>query len=596
MHRHCINGFIWQNSVSSVVLLKTLDCNIGLSNMTNHSAELPPPKVILFDWHGTLVDTLDAMYQTMEEMLPQLEELDLVRRLVPETHCKTANDAKLVRYIRIFRRLHPRILAERRVSRTEIFNAIFATDTEARRIAHRAYNQCYRSHYGDVKPFQDGIYDYLLALHQLGIKLGVATNRSREFLDCELQRVDAGRWSGLLDVTVCADDVTHYKPDPDVIYQALRSLQIPATPFVWYVGDSHTDMLTAYNAGVSPVFFNGAHWEERWIDRIIADREHNPEAPLAVVECFDQLFDLLQGMETRGISRFPVNIESVRPPAFPPRKPPPRRIEPDWHPSLASLTAPKLILFDWHATLVDTLDAMYHAVDDMLPEIETLGLIQRLIPPEKSKSPEDARLVKYVRNYRRLHPKVKVDRKISRTDIFEVLFGDDEAAKRIAHRAFNHHYRKHYGTVLPFEPQVRNVLLGLRELGLSLGVITNRDREFFEHELAAAEGGGWSQLFDTEICGDDTPQRKPHPDQLYKAMETLNFEVGADVWYVGDSTTDTIAAKTAGVTSVFFNGAQWDLSWLQKIFPGNRRYPHKPDVVVNDFSEFWALVLACSNK
>ena len=54
-----------------------------------------------------------------------------------------------------------------------------------------------------------------------------------------------------------------------------------------------------------------------------------------------------------------------------------------------------------------------------------------------------------------------------------------------------------------------------------------------------------------------------------------------------------IAAKRAGMTAVFFNGAQWDLPWLHKIFPGTRRHPDKPDVVVNDFSEFWALVLAC---
>ena len=53
----------------------------------------------------------------------------LVERLLPEDKCRTSDDARLVRYIRIFRRLHPRILAERRVSRTDIFNAIFGDDT-----------------------------------------------------------------------------------------------------------------------------------------------------------------------------------------------------------------------------------------------------------------------------------------------------------------------------------------------------------------------------------------------------------------------------------------------------------------------------------
>ena len=252
-----------------------------------------------------------------------------------------------------------------------------------------------------------------------------------------------------------------------------------------------------------------------------------------------------------------------------------------------------MILFDWHATLVDTLDAMYYAVDDMLPDFHGLGLMELMVTPQDSKTPDDARLVAYVREYAQLHPKIKADRKISRTDIFEVLFGDNEDAKKIAHRAFNHHYRTHYGTVAAFEPGVRAVLEGLRNLEISVGVITNRDREFFEHELAAVEGTGWTHLFDADVCGDDTPLRKPHPDQLLLAAEKLGHSSDPSVWYVGDSTTDMIAAKRAGMTGVFFNGAQWDLPWLHNIFPGTRRHPEKPDVVVNDFSEFWALVLAC---
>src|SRR3569833_4517195 len=90
---------------------------------------------------------------------------------------------------------------------------------------------------------------------------------------------------------------------------------------------------------------------------------------------------------------------------------------------------PKIILFDWHATLADTLDAMYHAVDDVLPHLAEMGLLERLVKPEQSKTMEDAKLVKYIREHRQLRPKIKADRKISRTDIFEVLFGADEAAK-----------------------------------------------------------------------------------------------------------------------------------------------------------------------
>ncbi len=547
---------------------------------------LAVPAAMLFDWHGTLVDTHDAMFSAMEDMLPQLEDLGLVEHLLPEDDCNNADDARLVRYIRIFRRLHPRILAERRVSRTDIFNAIFGDNRQAKSIAHHAYNQCYRKYFGQVKPFQEGVYQYVRACRDLGIKLVVATNRNREFLNTELETLEDGRWRELFDATICADDVVHYKPDPEVLVSGTRKLGLQPGADIWYVGDGYTDMVTANNAGVTPVFYNGAAWEHHRIESWF--RKH--DRPTLIIESFEQLMDELAAFPEGTFKR---PVDEVRPPAFPPPKPPEPRQEPDWHPAAAKLIRPEVILFDWHATLVDTLDAMYHAVDDMLPEFRELGLMDRMLEPEDSKTPEDAKLVAYVREFSQLHPKVMADRKISRTDIFEVLFGDDEDAKAVAHKAFNRHYRNHYGNVSAFEPRVSQMLDGLRQLGIQVGVITNRDREFFEHELAAVEGTGWQHLFDTEVCGDDTPLRKPHPDQLILATENLKYPVGPSVWYVGDSTTDIIAAKRAGMTGVFFNGALWDLPWLQNIFPGTHRHPHKPDVVVNDFSEFWALVLAC---
>ncbi len=551
---------------------------------------LPAPTTLLFDWHGTLVDTLDAMFEAMEEMLPQLEDLDLVHQLLPEDQCRSPNDVKLVRYIRIFRRLHPKILAERRVSRTDIFNAIFGDNVEAKNVAHKAYNECYRKYYGMIRPFQEGVGSYLEALKKLGLNLCVATNRSREFLDRELQIVDDGNWTKLINTTICADDVTNYKPDPEVILSALNSInEIPNT-HSWYVGDSYQDMVTARNAGVTAIFYNGSCLEDEYLEQLFA--QNGGQWPDVIIDSFDELFDLLQELQQRDSSVFETNITDIRPPHFNNPTPPAKHIEPDWHPAVANLQQPTAILFDWHATLVDTLDAMYHAVDDMLPELEHHGLMDRLVNPEQSKTPEDARLVEYVQSYNQLHPKVKSDRKISRTDIFEVLFGEDQEAKQRAHKLFNHHYRNHYGSVLPFEPQVKQMLQALNHLVL-VGVITNRDREFFEHELAAVEGTGWSELFACNVCGDDTPLRKPHPDQLLLAASHLEMPVDSRVWYVGDSTTDIIAAKRAGMTAVFFNGAQWDLDWLEKIFPGSERHPHKPDVVVNDFSEFWALVLAC---
>jgi len=258
-----------------------------------------------------------------------------------------------------------------------------------------------------------------------------------------------------------------------------------------------------------------------------------------------------------------------------------------------SLRPPKVIIFDWHATLVDTRDAMYHAVDDLLPQFDGLELIDRLIDPTLSKTVEDAKLVEYVRDYRRLHPKVKAERKISRTDIFEVLFGSDEEAKDIAHIAFNHCYRNHFGEAHPIETGVRDMLIELSNLHIKIGVLSNRDREFLQHELEFIDNGSWVNLFGTVVGGDDIQKRKPAPDPIEKAIENLGENPGLHCWYVGDSTTDTISAKIAGVTNIFYNGAQWEPDWISRIFPGTEEHPHQPDCVVNDFIEFLSLVKQC---
>ncbi|MFP5304897.1 MAG: HAD family hydrolase, partial [Gammaproteobacteria bacterium] len=160
---------------------------------------------------------------------------------------------------------------------------------------------------------------------------------------------------------------------------------------------------------------------------------------------------------------------------------------------------PRVMLFDWHATLVDTMDAMYYALDDVLPRLVDLGLVERLVPPGQSKTLEDARLVKYVREHARPHPKIKAERKISRTDVFEVLFGADQEAKAIAHREFDRSYSKHFGAVKPLEAGTRERLAQIRGLGVQLGVLSNRSRQFMAHEIYMVDSTGWHELFDTIV-------------------------------------------------------------------------------------------------
>lgn len=252
--------------------------------------------------------------------------------------------------------------------------------------------------------------------------------------------------------------------------------------------------------------------------------------------------------------------------------------------------SPRVILFDWHATLVDTHDAMYHAVDDVLPRLHELGLFGRLLATRDSKTLEDAKLLKYVRENGALHPKVIAERRISRTDIFELLFGSDQDAKQRAHSAFDESYKKYVDEVHALEAKAFEHLQALHDLGLVLGVISNRRKEYLVHELALVDGGRWPALFSLVVSGSEVENRKPAPDVLWRALDQLESPRDSTCWYVGDSTTDVVAAGEAGVMSVFYNGVGWSEEWLDKIFPNTPRHPHYPDAVVSGLADLLALV------
>lgn len=535
------------------------------------SAVPQPPRIILFDWHATLVDTMDAMYQATNDMLGMLDRLGLLHRLVPSERSKTVADRKLVDYVRQHRRLHPKIVAEKKVSRTDLLEVLFGRDEEAKEIAHNAFSRCYSHHYGDVSPFEPGIREVLSRIRRLGIRIGILTNRDRQFLEHELENLEAGTWFRLFDSVVAGGDTSRLKPAPDPVHKAVEDMKARTGPDVWYVGDSTTDVASAKQAGVTSIFFNGAGWKRSWIQNIFPGTDDHPHQPDYVVDSFAELLTLVRqslDQDTAAVRHH--FIPYIR--------------------TLEPLAHANVVLFDWHATLADTLDAMYKAVDDALPRLKELGLSNRLVRPEDSKNDNDARLVIYVRDHYRLHPKIRAARKISRTDIFEVLFGGDEEAKRIAHDCFNECYRHHYGHVTPFEPGTRDMLCELRGRGIRVGVLSNRDREFLDREIAMIEDGSWAELFDTVVGGDDADQRKPAPDPIHKALSRLKTPADRHAWYVGDSTTDTISAKEAGVTNVFYNGAQWSNAWLNRIFPGTPRHPHRPDAVVDGFDELLKLV------
>jgi phosphoglycolate phosphatase len=108
----------------------------------------------------------------------------------------------------------------------------------------------YRAHHPSVlregTQLMPGAREILAALHERGLRLGVCSNKPLPFTRELLEYFAVASY---LDVVLGPEDVTHPKPAPDMLREALRRLDVPAAEAL-YIGDMVVDIQTARSAGV----------------------------------------------------------------------------------------------------------------------------------------------------------------------------------------------------------------------------------------------------------------------------------------------------------------------------------------------------------
>ena len=131
----------------------------------------------------------------------------------------------------------------------------------------------------------------------------------------------------------------------------------------------------------------------------------------------------------------------------------------------------------------------------------------------------------------------------------------------------------YYPTTIKLYPGVEELLIKLKNEGISTGLFTSRGRYTteFAFDLLGIQG-----YFDHVICGDEVKERKPSPEGLLKAMEHFNIINKEDVLYIGDSNFDYLAARNAGIKFAIVN---W--SARKDTLDG------EPDYVITDFNKFF---------
>lgn len=178
---------------------------------------------------------------------------------------------------------------------------------------------------------------------------------------------------------------------------------------------------------------------------------------------------------------------------------------------------PHAIIFDWDNTLIDSWVVIQDALNATFREFNV---------PEWSLDTTKTRVAKSMR------------------DSFPELFGDDW---ELAGKAFYKHFEAiHLDRLTPL-PGAAQTLEDLSELGIYLGVVSNKTGKLLRAE---AQKLGWDKHFGHIIGATDAPNDKPAKDPVVMALGDSGIDLGPNVWFVGDTRIDMECAVNAGCTPV----------------------------------------------
>lgn len=194
------------------------------------------PVAALFDWDGTIVDTLAAIYRANVVVLGELG-IGMSRAWFRE-----------------------RYTPDWRASYRELGIPEELWDATAAR-----WSEVMQSERPRALPWARGA---LRRLRARGIRLGLVTASTRVVVEPNIRRLNL---EGLFETTWFADDVPNGKPHPEALLRAIGDLRVDPRDAV-YVGDTTVDLAMAAAAGVPFVAVAGttteAAFREAGVDRV----------------------------------------------------------------------------------------------------------------------------------------------------------------------------------------------------------------------------------------------------------------------------------------------------------------------------------------
>lgn len=181
-------------------------------------------KAIIFDFDGTLANTLPICFYAFQHVFKEFDNKDL-----------SPEDIKSM-----FGPSETGIIRE---------NLSHANKEQAIEL----YYEKYLEGHSQLVKYNKEIDELIKYLRNKGIKLGIVTGKATRSLDISLRVLQL---ENLFDVIITGDDVTKPKPHPEGVVKALSILDVERDEAI-FVGDSDADIKAGTEAGVYTV---GVQW------------------------------------------------------------------------------------------------------------------------------------------------------------------------------------------------------------------------------------------------------------------------------------------------------------------------------------------------
>lgn len=192
-----------------------------------------------------------------------------------------------------------------------------------------------------------------------------------------------------------------------------------------------------------------------------------------------------------------------------------------------NITGLKTAVFDWDNTLAESRSTLVYAINQVSSQY---GL-------------EEWDIVKKKR-----------DNNLSFRDNFPRIFGDkaEEAYDR-----YTKIYLQNVSQIITAFPKTHEVLAFFKQNGISVMIMTNKDRVLFDYELPLLFN---PDIFDNIVCGHEAEEDKPYAGHLIWTVKgVLNSEQisPTSVWVIGDSPQDSACARAAGARPIRIGKPIW---------------------------------------